>query len=327
LAAIAEVWRHGSVISSWLLDLTAIALREDPQLSAFAGRVNDSGEGRCNVHQTINNMNKKWKQSMNKCVEFLLILLVISLFFSLFMPLFILATNGNLRLDQIDTIIGACSYGVFTIIVIIAIFLLKLVFKLLKISMLLKSYVVFLPATKTYAIPLRMVGSKIRLLIPELRDSYVNYSQGDFSPSDISLIRRSTRQKAWSIRQISGTAKELFEKIKTQQDDLGDRIDELTRLENLARSSELYAKQAQLYSRAKLQIWNALQSNYVLEKECEHYIREVLIGGELANYDLANIPDILDIKIRLNSRCKQVSAEYEYLKLEMQAYNILKVKS
>src|ERR1700758_4162630 len=46
LADIAEVWRRGSVIASWLLDLTAIAMLEDPNLSEFAGRVSDSGEGR-----------------------------------------------------------------------------------------------------------------------------------------------------------------------------------------------------------------------------------------------------------------------------------------
>jgi 6-phosphogluconate dehydrogenase len=46
LPDIAEVWRHGSVISSWLLDLTAQALREDPGLAAYSGRVSDSGEGR-----------------------------------------------------------------------------------------------------------------------------------------------------------------------------------------------------------------------------------------------------------------------------------------
>jgi len=46
LPEIAEVWRHGSVISSWLLDLTAQALREDPHLSGFVGHVADSGEGR-----------------------------------------------------------------------------------------------------------------------------------------------------------------------------------------------------------------------------------------------------------------------------------------
>src|ERR1700757_694830 len=43
---IAEVWRRGSVIGSWLLDLTAIALRESPELKEFSGRVSDSGEGR-----------------------------------------------------------------------------------------------------------------------------------------------------------------------------------------------------------------------------------------------------------------------------------------
>ena len=45
-ANVAEVWRRGSVVGSWLLDLTAIALREDPTLESFAGKVSDSGEGR-----------------------------------------------------------------------------------------------------------------------------------------------------------------------------------------------------------------------------------------------------------------------------------------
>ena len=46
LDEIAEVWRHGSVIGSWLLDLTAPALAADPTLEKFGGRVSDSGEGR-----------------------------------------------------------------------------------------------------------------------------------------------------------------------------------------------------------------------------------------------------------------------------------------
>jgi len=46
LASIAEVWRHGSVISSWLLDLTALAFEQNGSLDKFAGRVSDSGEGR-----------------------------------------------------------------------------------------------------------------------------------------------------------------------------------------------------------------------------------------------------------------------------------------
>jgi 6-phosphogluconate dehydrogenase len=46
VAAIAEVWRRGSVVASWLLDLTASALHADPELASFSGRVSDSGEGR-----------------------------------------------------------------------------------------------------------------------------------------------------------------------------------------------------------------------------------------------------------------------------------------
>jgi 6-phosphogluconate dehydrogenase len=50
---VAEVWRRGSVISSWLIDLTASAFAQDPQLSAYAGRVSDSGEGRWTVMAAI----------------------------------------------------------------------------------------------------------------------------------------------------------------------------------------------------------------------------------------------------------------------------------
>jgi 6-phosphogluconate dehydrogenase len=54
LAEIAEVWRHGSVVSSWLLDLTASALIRSPELTNFNGRVPDSGEGRWTVEAAIN---------------------------------------------------------------------------------------------------------------------------------------------------------------------------------------------------------------------------------------------------------------------------------
>ena len=53
LPDIAEVWRRGSVIASWLLDLTATALHDDPRLSKFAGRVSDSGEGRWTIKAAI----------------------------------------------------------------------------------------------------------------------------------------------------------------------------------------------------------------------------------------------------------------------------------
>ena len=53
LPEIAELWRRGSVISSWLLDLTAIALRQSPALAEYRGMVSDSGEGRWTIDAAI----------------------------------------------------------------------------------------------------------------------------------------------------------------------------------------------------------------------------------------------------------------------------------
>ncbi|HYA45581.1 MAG TPA: NADP-dependent phosphogluconate dehydrogenase, partial [Acidimicrobiales bacterium] len=53
VAEIAELWRRGSVVSSWLLDLTAHALHQDPKLASFEGRVSDSGEGRWTIRAAL----------------------------------------------------------------------------------------------------------------------------------------------------------------------------------------------------------------------------------------------------------------------------------
>ncbi|HYG67990.1 MAG TPA: 6-phosphogluconate dehydrogenase (decarboxylating), partial [Anaeromyxobacteraceae bacterium] len=53
VAEIAELWRRGSVVGSWLLDLAAAALAEDPRLEGFTGAVDDSGEGRWTVNAAL----------------------------------------------------------------------------------------------------------------------------------------------------------------------------------------------------------------------------------------------------------------------------------
>ena len=53
LSQIAEIWRYGSVVRSWLLDLTAAALEEDPDLSGLESYVEDSGEGRWTLQESI----------------------------------------------------------------------------------------------------------------------------------------------------------------------------------------------------------------------------------------------------------------------------------
>ena len=53
VSEVAELWRRGSVVGSWLLDLTASVLRRDGELSGFVGGVSDSGEGRWTVHAAV----------------------------------------------------------------------------------------------------------------------------------------------------------------------------------------------------------------------------------------------------------------------------------
>ena len=53
VAEVAELWRRGSVVGSWLLDLTATVLRSDRELSNYDGGVSDSGEGRWTVHSAV----------------------------------------------------------------------------------------------------------------------------------------------------------------------------------------------------------------------------------------------------------------------------------
>jgi len=53
IPAVAELWRRGSVVESWLLDLTADELARDPDLAGFSGRVSDSGEGRWTVQAAV----------------------------------------------------------------------------------------------------------------------------------------------------------------------------------------------------------------------------------------------------------------------------------
>jgi 6-phosphogluconate dehydrogenase len=53
LGEIAELWRRGSVVSSWLLDLSAISLSQDPNLEGFTGFVQDSGEGRWTIQAAL----------------------------------------------------------------------------------------------------------------------------------------------------------------------------------------------------------------------------------------------------------------------------------
>jgi hypothetical protein len=119
---------------------------------------------------------------------------------------------------------------------------------------------------------------------------------------------------------VSSIAKKIVVEIRPQNQDLQVKFNELERLEKLASSSDLYMLQANLYRRAKEQVAILLESGKNLDKECDKFVRETLIGEELMKYNPENIPDIAATKISLDYQCDQISSEYQKLKSGIQAY-------
>ncbi len=163
-----------------------------------------------------------------------------------------------------------------------------------------------------YVIILKMClsGQDVRYQVDKVSDWYINENHND--------------ESSWAIKQVSSVAKKLVFEIRPQNQDLQAKFNELEGLEKLASSSDLYSLQANLYRRAKEQVAILLESGKNLDKECDKFVRETLIGEELMKYNPENIPDISSMKLSLDYQCDQISSEYQKLKSEIQAYNSLK---
>jgi hypothetical protein len=196
-----------------------------------------------------------------------------------------------------------------------------------------KSDAVYSEKKRKYVVPLKIVDSsseslsfKVKVLEIFLDKQAVKYEVDyDSSPHyhwDIDENRDD--KNSWAIKQVSSIAKKLVVEIRPQNQDLQVKFNELERLEKLASSSDLYTLQANLYRRAKEQVAILLESGKNLDKECDKFVRETLIGEELMKYNPENIPDIAATKISLDYQCDQISSEYQKLKSEIQAYNSLK---
>lgn len=192
-----------------------------------------------------------------------------------------------------------------------------------------RSIVVFKPNSNTYAIPIFVSRTDVILLHPTIiNSSYqpsIKFSEIKSSIGEIDLISGTPRDTEFhAIAQISSVAKDLYLNIDPQNKDLKSKLTELKRLEKLARFSELYKQQADLYSRASSQIQELLDIGEKLSRECHTFILDILIGQELVRYNVDDIPDVLEIRLRLDDRCKIVSDQYQILKSEMEEYMKLK---
>ena len=198
-----------------------------------------------------------------------------------------------------------------------------------KINEVKRSIVVFTTNSNTYAIPIFVSRTDVILLHPTIiNSSYqpsIKFLEIKSSIGEIDLISGTPKDPEFhAIAQISSVAKDLYLNIDPQNKDLKSKLTELKRLEKLARFSELYKQQADLYSRASSQIQELLDIGEKLSRECHTFILDILIGQELVRYNVDDIPDVLAIRLRLDDRCKIVSDQYQILKSEMEEYMKLK---
>jgi hypothetical protein len=182
-----------------------------------------------------------------------------------------------------------------------------------------------------YVVPLEIVDSsseslsfKVKVLEIRLDQQAVRYDVDYSLHYSHDIDENRDEESSWAIKQVSSIAKKLVVEIRPQNQDLQVKFNELERLEKLASSSDLYTLQANLYRRAKEQVAILLESGKNLDKECDKFVRETLIGEELMKYNPENIPDISAMKLSLDYQCDQISSEYQKLKSEIQAYNSLK---
>jgi hypothetical protein len=179
--------------------------------------------------------------------------------------------------------------------------------------------------SKIYVIPVCDSNGSQVFLHPIINGNTVGFEIIRASISEIKLITNTPSQSDfYAVNQISSIAKDLKLNIEPQNQDLHTKLAELKRLEKLAASSGMYKQQANLYSRAANQIQDLLNVNQQLIQECYAFMFDIMVGQELAKYNVDDIPDVLAVRMSLDNRCKAVSDRYQLLKSEMDEYMNLK---
>jgi hypothetical protein len=125
-------------------------------------------------------------------------------------------------------------------------------------------------------------------------------------------------------RQVSALVKELYCQLEPKLLELNQKISELERVERLARSSEVYAKQAHLYARAASQLRNLIREGQELRDECLRFIRETLIGAEISKFEPDALPDALAWKLQFQVKYRAINEQYQTLRDEVEALSTLR---
>ncbi len=155
---------------------------------------------------------------------------------------------------------------------------------------------------------------------PQLNGNGIIFPEFIYKPKEVDIVVESQQSAFLTMKQVANPTKDIFIKIIPQIIELDRKISELIHLENLAASSDVYAAQSHLYLRARQQIQDLRSNAEKLHQECKKFIREVLIGEELARFNPDSIPDLASYKFMFDAQYQVINQRYQMLNDEMQAY-------
>ena len=199
-----------------------------------------------------------------------------------------------------------------------------------------KSNLLYLTKQELYIIPLEWTKKakdkywKVKYVYPWLLNNKLSFTEGVAPINQLRLVKSASRKnlkleamKQEAMKQVAAPTQEIFPKILPQMTEFQQQIQELSRLKNLALSSNLYSEKASLFSRAIIQLENLEQDSKILRGKSLNYIREVLIGVELSGFNPDILPDPIEYHLNFQQQYNLIKEQYETIRLEVEAYNSL----
>ncbi|PSF38235.1 hypothetical protein C7H19_07130 [Aphanothece hegewaldii CCALA 016] len=173
-----------------------------------------------------------------------------------------------------------------------------------------------------YKIPINYKKSSwlIKSVTPQLTKEGISFKVFAHELNQVKIVQKRSKDSTFDLMQkISIPIQEVISKIEPQITEFNEQIDKLEELRSLAASSEVYHQQAEVYARAIAQITDLVKNAEELKRECLKFVRENLIGAELAKYNPEQLPEVTQ-KIEFEAKYKAINQKYELLREEVKAY-------
>lgn len=204
----------------------------------------------------------------------------------------------------------------------------------IKIFRVLSCAVVSIPSQSVYGVPMDVKKyeiqeggkskscRKVQVLRAELQGLDLKFIETEHKMNKVKFLWSSKVKspKLEIARQVSFLTKEIFCEINPQISELERASDNVLRLENLAKSSVNYQKQADTYARARKQFQQFINQAKQIKSEYCECIRETLIGAEISQFDSSAMSDMLERRMRLDLKHENFKSMYELKKSEIKEY-------